>query len=650
LNQERKEYQPSVRAQIVTRRTYNRPLNKEGTRFETWADTCRRVKDHQSWLWERALGVALSKEQNLELDEFEQLMLDRKASVSGRTLWLGGTDIAKRREASQFNCAFTKVETIHDVVDCLWLLLQGCGVGFKPVVGTLSGFTSAVKDVKILPSKRTEKGGHEANKESYNPNTRTWTLSVGDSAEAWAKSIGKILAYKGDASTVVLDFREIRPAGERLAGYGWISSGDSAIARAYTAIVHILSKKSGQLLNYIDLLDVMNHLGTVLSSRRSAELCLMEYGSPQWERFARAKDHLAKTPHRQQSNNSLLFLHKPSLEELTDVFRIITESGGSEPGLINGEAARVRAPWFSGPNPCVEILLVNKGFCNLVEFDVGKFHEDNGGMERTVYLIARANYRQTLVNLDDGILQRTWHENNEYLRLCGVGPTGIVRRQDMTAYDYKKLKNIAIHGAYSMADELGTQRPKNVTCVKPSGTLSKIMDTTEGAHVPIGKYIFNRVNFSVSDPMVDVLRTAGYEVKPNPSDDSNILVTLPIAWHSMRFKDRPETAVEQLERYKMLMLNYVEQNCSISIHYFPEEVESIINWLHTNWDTYVGVSFMPRGDAVEAGYAYLPQEAVSKKVYDEYVSKLLPVNLEKVTGIHEIEDDSDCATGVCPVK
>ena len=97
MNQERKEYQPSVRAQIVTRRTYNRPLNKEGTRFETWADTCRRVKDHQSWLWERALGVALSKEQNLELDEFEQLMLDRKASVSGRTLWLGGTDIANER-------------------------------------------------------------------------------------------------------------------------------------------------------------------------------------------------------------------------------------------------------------------------------------------------------------------------------------------------------------------------------------------------------------------------------------------------------------------------------------------------------------------------------------------------------------------------
>ena len=642
--------EPSVRAQVVTRRTYNRPLDKEGLKFETWKQTCRRVKKHQRWLWERALGnIALNIEQSAELDEFEQLMLERKVSVSGRTLWLGGTEIAKKREASQFNCAFTKVETIHDVVDCLWLLLQGCGVGFKPVVGTLSGFTSAITSVKILPSKRTEKGGRETNEESYDPDTRTWTLSVGDSAEAWAKSVGKILAYKGKATNIILDFREIRPSGERLAGYGWISSGDGAIAKAYAAIIHILSRKAGQLLDYIDLLDVMNQLGTILSSRRSAELCLMEYGSPQWERFARAKDHLDKTPHRQQSNNSLLFWHKPSFEELQNVFRIITESGGSEPGLINGEAARIKAPWFGGPNPCVEILLPNKGFCNLVEYDVGKFHEDNGGMERAVYLIARANYRQTLVNLDDGILQRTWHENNEYLRLCGVGPTGIVRRQDMTAYDWKKLKNIAIHAAYSMADELGTQRPKNVTCVKPSGTLSKIMDTTEGAHMPPGKYIFNNVNFSINDPMVEKLRAAGYKVWLNPSDDQNMLVALPVSWHHMRFKPGEETAIEQLERYKMLMLNYVEQNCSITVDYRENEVPDIIQWLWKNWEHYVGVSFIPRGNADTAGYAYLPQEVVTKEVYDEYVNKLLPVDLEKVTGIHELEDD-ECAGGVCPIK
>ena len=149
---------PSVRAQVITRRTYNRPTE---TGYETWEETVDRVIQHQKWLWLRSLtsdtGVNL-----YELEELRQLMLERKVMVSGRTLWLGGTDVAKKREASQFNCAHLKVETIHDVVDSLWLLLQGCGVGFTPVVGTLSGFTSPITTIEVLRSKRTKKGGHEA--------------------------------------------------------------------------------------------------------------------------------------------------------------------------------------------------------------------------------------------------------------------------------------------------------------------------------------------------------------------------------------------------------------------------------------------------------------------------------------------------------
>ena len=117
---------PSTRAEVITRRTYNRPLNKAGTQFETWKGTIDRVIDHQVWLWERARsGAELTDENWAELYELEQLMLDRKVLCSGRTLWLGGTEVAKRREASQFNCSFTEVETVYDLVDVLWLLLQG---------------------------------------------------------------------------------------------------------------------------------------------------------------------------------------------------------------------------------------------------------------------------------------------------------------------------------------------------------------------------------------------------------------------------------------------------------------------------------------------------------------------------------------------
>lgn len=219
----------------------------------------------------------------------------------------------------------------------------------------------------------------------------------------------------------------------------------------------------------------------------------------------------------------------------------------------------------------------------------------------------------------------------------------------MTEYDFKRLKNIVVAGAYSMADELGTQRPKNVTTIKPSGTLSKVMDTTEGCHMPPGKYIFNNVNFSVDDPIVERLRAAGYATKANPVDEHNVLVTLPVAWHNMRFKKTPETAIDQLERYKMLMCNYVEQNCSVTISYRSEEIPCIIDWLLLNWEHYVGVSFLPIGDAETAGYSYLPQEVVTKEVYEKYVSQLLPVDLDTVTGIHDLQDD-ECVTGACPTK
>jgi ribonucleoside-triphosphate reductase len=652
----------SVRADIITRRTYNRPLDPTGERFETWEQTVDRVIHHQGWLWDRALGKPETPEYTEisdELKELRQLMLDRKVCVSGRTLWLGGTDVAKRREASQFNCAHLKLETIHDVVDSLWLLLQGCGVGFTPVVGTLSGFTSPIKDVNVIRSRRTKKGGHEGNKETFD--SGTWTLTVGDSAEAWAKSIGKILAYKGKATKFILDLSQLRPAGQRLSGYGWISSGDAPLSKAFTAIVQILNKKSGSLLSRMDILDIMNWLGTVLSSRRSAEIALMYYDNPEWEEFARSKDNLAETPHRSQSNNSVVFWREPTKTELEQFFSIMQESGGSEPGIINGEEARRRAPWFSGVNPCAEILLGNKSFCNLSEVDVGKFKNDSDGLARAIYLIARANYRQTLVNLDDGILQRTWHENNEYLRLCGVGLTGIVRRPDLSEYDFKKLKNIAIHGAYSMADQLGTQRPKNVTTIKPSGTLSKIMDTTEGCHKPEGKYIFNNVNFSINDPIVSKLRESGYRVVNNPVDEHNVIVTFPVAWEDIRFSPDPnskeeeryvnmESAINQMVRYKFLMDNYVEQNCSITVSYTKDEIPSIIDWIKSNWSSYVGVSFLPRmSEEEKAGYEYLPQQVVSKEAYEEYVAQLSEVDWEKTLGIHELEDD-ECASGACPVK
>lgn len=667
---------PTARAMATALRTYHRPIAEGKTTLESWDHVVDRVISHQRWLWERALGRALNDRENNELEECRQLVLERRVAPAGRTLWLGGTDLSRKRESSMFNCSFTYVETVYDVVDVLWLLLQGCGVGFKPVTGTLNGFRRPLQEIKVIRSNLTLGGGIEHNVETYDPETYTWTIKVGDSAIAWAKAVGKLVAGKFPARTLVLDFSEIRPAGTRLKGYGWISSGDEQIGKAFKAIAQILSDRADQLLTRMDILDIVNWLGTILSSRRSAQIALFEYGLPEWDDFALAKKEwwLRGNAHRQQSNNSLLFHSKPTRKELEGVFEMMLDAGGSEPGIINAVEAERRAPWFKGCNPCVEILLGNKSFCNLTEVNVLSFRGDKVGLERALYLAGRMNYRQTMVDLRDEILQEAWHLNNDFLHLCGVGLTGIRARPDLTAYDFKRMRNITVSAAYSMANELDSPLPKNVTCVKPSGTLSKVMGTEEwgevpeGVHMPLGKYVFNNITFSKHDPLVSKFRAAGYSVIEKPYEPESVLVKFPVKFETVLFKRlavtrkngkveevevNGDTAIDQLEWYRLLQETWCEQNVSNTVSYDPSEIPQIIDWFMENWDSYVGVSFIFRNDpaknAEDLGYAYLPQEVVTQEAFEEYSSNLKEIDYEGIE-IRDDEPQETCLVGSCPVR
>ena len=266
----------------------------------------------------------------------------------------------------------------------------------------------------------------------------------------------------------------------------------------------------------------------------------------------------------------------------------------------------------------------------------------------------------------DEILQEAWHLNNEFLRLCGVGLTGIAQRDDLSEYDLDSMKRVAIASAYSMADELGLQRPKNITTIKPSGTLSKVMSTTEGVHKPLAKYIMNNINFGKNDPLLPRLREAGYEVKPNPNQPTEgTIVKFPIKWEHVEFDKvvKPngdivevnlESAITQLERYKKYQVHWCQQNVSNTISYSPDEVPDIIDWLLLNWEHYVGVSFLYRMDAtktaMDLGYLYLPQEVCTKEAYEDYVKGIKPVNFDNILDSKDNEMESlECSGGSCPV-
>jgi len=653
----------SARALAVFQRTYSRPLPDGGA--ETFEQAIRRVKGHQLWLWERAQGTQLTDDQYTELDRLEQLMLAREVLPTGRTMWLGGTEIARTRELSQFACASLAVRTVYDVVDVTWLLLNGCGIGGKPWSGVLNGFARPIRDVQVIRSTRTladGPSGEDHNTETWDPATRTWTIRIGDSGEAWAKAVGKLVAGKHPAEILILDFSPVRAEGSRLSRYGWRSAGDTVISAEMVKIAAMFSRRAGQLLSKLDVCDLINHLGVIQTGRRGAEILVIDEGDDEIDGFIRFKEGAYADParhHRQYSNNTMMFWERPTRARLEEIFAMIVAGGGSEPGFANAAQARLRAPWFMAPNPCFEVLNADKGFCNLFETDVSKFTY-LGDLCEALRLAARANYRQTLVNLDDGILQRSWHENNEYLRLCGVSITGVVGRPDLTAHDLKTMRDAAVQGAWSMADEVGAPRPKNVTCVKPSGTMGKVMDAPgEGNHKPLGRYIFNSIVYDRTDPLVAALRDAGYDVRPHPTAETQVLVKFPVEAKGVDFCGGDlnlEPATAQLDRYKLLMDWWCDQNVSQTIYYDPTEVPAIIDWLLANWDSYVGVSFAFRTDptktATDFGAAYLPQAVVTHEEFEEYVAQLRPlaadVQLGSAVPVDELEDD--CETGVCPVR
>ena len=653
---------PSARAEAVTRRTYNRPLDEDGNVLETWEATAERsTRKHHRRLWEEAGG----KVDERELDELYNLVHDRKALVAGRTLWLGGTEYSASRACSQFNCSYTRAQTVYEMVDIFWLLLNGCGVGFRPIAGTLHGFLRPIEDLEIIESTRSPDHRGDPKNQEIAPsaeNDYNWYIKIGDSAEAWALSLGKLLnPPKCGVNKLTIDFSDVRGPGKRLKGYGWICNGSKPLQKAYTEIFRIMNANAGDLLNEIDLLDICNWLGTVLSSRRSAQIAVMDYDHPRWEQFARAKKDwwLYDQGHRQQSNNSLVFWRKPTKREIRDIMQMIWDCGGSEPGFINGAAARNRAPWFDGLNPCAEILLQSRGFCNLVTTAVSKFKNDFAGLMRALYVMGRANYRQTCVDLNDGVLMPEWDQTNAALRLCGMSLTGLAQAPWLTDYQIRRMRNAAISGCYSMAEELGLPKPKLVTTLKPEGTGSKIMDVTEGIHKPLGRFIFNWVNFSKSDPIGEILSEAGYRVIDHPSDETARLICFPVDYTGCRFDMHghkavnQDSAVSQLNTYRRWNTLWTDHNTSITVSWDISELDEIVEWLYRYWDDFVAVSWLMRNDptktAADLGYAYLPQEVVEEDDYTKYTSGLKQVDWSRLHGIHDVEME-DCAGGQCPVK
>ena len=671
------KHTPSPMSQLgsfVYYRTYSRWMPEESRR-EYWWETVRRSVEYNCSL------VPTSKE---EAEKLYHNIFELKQFLSGRTFWVGSTDVSKHYPMSNYNCSFQVIDCLAAFRDIFYLLMVGSGVGIRVLKS----------DVEKLPMIRTD---IEVIHESYTPMLKslrqdstslefthndTVKITIGDSKEGWVQSMDYFMRVLYSAEyrkikTVILNYDNVRSKGDKLKTFGGTASGHTSMKNMFIKINKVIGKAGSRSttdkvkLKPIDCLDIANIIGenvVVGGVRRTAEIVLIDQDDKE---CIQAKSELYKKidekwvidgeiAHRQMSNNSIYYTRKPSRPELHWHLQQMRYSG--EPGWVNEEAGLKRRPNFKGVNPCAEILLDSKGLCNLTTLNVMAFVQDGkldrDGLMEAQRLSTRAGYRMTCTELEIP----EWNAVQQRDKLLGCSLTGwqdMVNALNLNREEQESilrdLKNTARNAATQYAKDLGQEEPLLITTIKPEGTLSLLPVVSSGVHFSHAAYFIRRIRISSDDPLTKVCEELGYPVYPEVGQDSESCVTkvveFPVKAPDGKLK-ADVSALEQLEIYKMFMTHYVEHNCSITIHVRDDEWDAVEQWVWDNWEDTVALSFLSFEDNF---YELLPFEEITEKEYNNRVSTMkqfvpsLIAKYEKEEVEYDIGNEG-CEGGVCPIR
>lgn len=657
---------------FVYSRTYSRYLPELGRR-EFWWETVRRAVEY---------NCSLSPTSREEAEQLYDNIYHLRQFLSGRTLWVGSTPVSESYPMANYNCAFEIIDDFSAYHELFYLLMVGSGVGIRILKS----------DAEKLPRIRTD---FDLIHKAYTPRTKserleytcisfsgdTATLAIGDSKEGWAQALRHyfdILTLREYTKLrrIIVEYDSIRPRGERLKVFGGTASGYTSMLAMLDKIHHVIVSaglregKNQVRLRPIDLMDIANIIGENVVSggvRRTSEICLID---PDDSECIQAKSALYRQSgdkweldpaiaHRQMSNNSIFYRRKPSREQLHWHLRQMRHSG--EPGWVNEEAGSRRRPNFSGCNPCGEILLDSKGLCNLTTVNVMAFVQDGRLDEEALLAAQRLNARAGLRMTFRDLELHKWNAVQQRDRLLGCSLTGWqdmvnatgMNREDQAAL-LRKLRAAAHDAAKSMAASLGVNAPLLITTIKPEGTLSLLPTVSSGVHYSHAPWYIRRIRISATDPLCRVCEELGYPVFPELGQDAENcrtkVVEFPVQAPAGRVK-ADASAIEQLENYRMFMENYVDHNCSITVHVREHEWESVEEWVWEHWDEIVALSFLSFD---ENFYELLPYEAITEEEYRARSARMRPFNPTLISRYEHEESESDvgsdCANGVCPVR
>jgi len=570
----------------------------DGKGRESWPETVSRYVSN----------VVHTKVDEQTTNDIEQAILNLEVMPSMRAMMTAGPAL-ERDNTAGYNCSYLPVDDPKSFDEAMFILLCGTGVGF-------SVERQHVQQLPEVP-------------ELYESETM---IVVKDSKEGWAKAFRQLLALLWAGEIPQWDVSRVRPAGARLKTFGGRASGPAPLVELFNFTVQTFKGAQGRRLTSMECHDLMCFIGQIVvvgGVRRSAMISLSNLSDDRM-RHAKSGQWWETAAHRALANNSVSYTEKPDIETFMREWTALVESKSGERGIFNREASKKQAAKFGrrdpnydfGTNPCSEIILRPYQFCNLTEVVV-RATDTIDDLERKVKLATILGTIQSSFTKFP-YLRKVWQRNTEEERLLGVSLTGIMDNKLLTSKNkglektLEHLREVAVNTNIDYASRLGIPQSTSITCVKPSGTVSQLVDSSSGIHARHSPYYIRTVRGDNKDPLTQFMKDQGIPNEPCVfKGDTTTVFSFPVKSPNKAVTRNDMTAIEQLEMWLTYQRSWCEHKPSVTISVRDDEWMEVGAFVYKHFDEMSGVSFLPHSDHT---YQQAPYQDCGKHDYEMLLS------------------------------
>ena len=632
---------PTKYQEFIHLSRYSRWLPKEGRR-ETWRETVTRYFDFFQEHLKESCNYKLDSKLR---EELEDAVIHLDVMPSMRCLMTAG-EALRRENIAGYNCSYVAVDRPQAFDEILYVLMNGTGVGFS----VERQFVSKLPDVA----------------EEFHPSDTT--IVVQDSKMGWAKAFKELVAMLYHGQIPKWDLSKVRPAGAPLKTFGGRASGPEPLERLFEFTREVFQNAAGRKLSSIECHDIVCKTAEIVvvgGVRRSALISLSNLSDDRM-RVAKSGQWWQDNGQRALANNSAAYTEKPDIGIFMDEWKALYDSKSGERGIFNRESAqkiaeksgRRDSDYEFGTNPCSEIILRSREFCNLSEVVVRPNDTEESLLKKTRLATILGTFQSTLTNFK--YVSKDWKKNCEEERLLGVSLTGIMDNKwtagKINGLDVllQNLRQMSVDTNKEYADALKINQSTAITCVKPSGTVSQLVDSASGIHARHNPYYIRTVRGDKKDPLTKMMVDFGFPAEDDVMKPKDTTVfSFPIKCSEDAVFRQDMTAIEQLELWKTYQEHWCEHKPSVTISVKENEWIDVGAWVYKNFDLMSGVSFLPYS---EHTYKQAPYQDCDENEYKELLKKMpTDVDWSKLSD-YETSDmtvgsqELACSAGSCEIQ